>query len=231
MGIKHEILADGIEIYCGDCREILPTLGKVDAVVTDPPYGVQFGYSTYQDEGGIKYMDLISILKGMPLALLQYPEQMMRLVCPVLGAPSEVLAWVYNSNLPRQTRLWGFWDCDVDPKRSKQPAKNPECSKVKNLQVAGYDWREINQVKGNSLEKTDHPCQLPISVARWVLDCLNADTICDPFMGSGTIGLAAIERGREFTGIELDPKYFDVAAKRISKAISQPKSMFAEKSA
>ncbi len=210
-------------LYHGDCLEIIPTLDKVDAVVTDPPYGIGFKYDgEYDDLGGTEYQKLISPLKGLPTALLQYPEEMMRLVCPVLGPPDEVLAWVYGSNLPRQLRLWGFWGCDVDPKRSTQLARNPECSKVKNINVSGYDWREIPQTKNTSKEKTDHPCQLPLRVAVWVLECLNANLVADPFMGSGTTGVACVKAGKRFIGIEREAKYFDIACRRIEETYQQP---------
>lgn len=220
-GFREEVLAEGVRLILGDCREVLPTVRDIVAV-TDPPYGIGFRYENSRDPGGEEYQALIGCLRGIPLALLQYPEEMMRLVVPVFGPPDEVLTWIYNSNLPRQSRLWGFWGCDVDPRRSKQPAKNPEVKKVTNLDVAGYDWRNIPQVKNTSADKTSHPCQLPLQVAAWVLQCLNADTICDPFMGSGTIGVAAIQAGLGFVGIEDEPKYFDIARRRIADALSRP---------
>jgi len=131
-------------LYLGDCCEIMPTLGKVDAVVTDPPYGIGFQYKGYEDSV-IALRTSLEAIKGLPVALLQYPEEMMRTVCPVLGPPDEVMAWMYGSNLPRQFRLWGFWGCDVSPSRSKQRARNPESAKVKSLLVSGYDWREIRR--------------------------------------------------------------------------------------
>jgi len=217
----HRVQIGDCTLYQGDCREILPLLPKVDAVVTDPPYGINFGYSTHNDTEA-NFVDFMNALKGMSVALLQYPEEMMRLVCPVLGAPQEVLTWVYGSNLPRQTRLWGFWNCLVDPKNSKQPCRNPESSKVKNDLVAGYDWREFPQVKNVSVEKTAHPCQVSVDLMLWVFDCLYADIILDPFMGSGTTGVACVKTGRKFIGIELDPDYFDIACKRVREAYAQP---------
>jgi site-specific DNA-methyltransferase (adenine-specific) len=208
-------------LYLGDSREILPVVGSGDVVVTDPPYGISFKYSSYEDSEAA-FLISVAALRGMPLALLQYPEEMMRLVVPVLGAPSETLTWIYGSNLPRQTRMWGFWNCDVDPARSKQLARNPEAAKVKSLIVAGYDWREIQQVKHASADKTAHPCQLPIDVALWVLECVTGETVCDPFMGSGTTGVACVKLGRRFIGIEIDEGYFNIACKRIRDAVAQP---------
>lgn len=210
-------------LYLGDSLNILPSLSPGSVIVTDPPYGIGFKYEGRSDAGGAEYKEMIGHLCGWPLALLQYPEEMFSLVAEVLGPPSEVLAWVYHSNLPRQLRLWGFWNCEVDPRKSMQAAKNPEAAKVANLRVAGYDWREFNQVKNTSADKTGHPCQLPVGVAQWVLECLTAHTIIDPFMGSGTTGVACANLGRKFIGIEIEPKYFDIACRRIEAAYKQPR--------
>jgi hypothetical protein len=155
------------------------------------------------------------------LALLQYPEEMMRLVCPVLGAPQEVLAWCYPSNLARQFRLWGIWNAACDFNAVKQPARNPESSKVKNLFVSSYDWWEQPQVKNVSSEKTPHPCQIPSTSVERVIRLLGVQAFADPFLGSGTAGVAAARLGVDFVGIEKDPEYFDIACKRIEQAQRQ----------
>ena len=219
--IKKHVRIGDCDLYLGDCLEVMPLLGKVDAVVTDPPYGIGFKYSTHKDTEDA-FRGYMSAIKGLPSAILQYPEEMMRLVCPILGAPDNVLTWVYGSNLPRQTRMWGFWGCDVDASRSKQKARNPEVSKVKNDMVAGYNWREFPQVKNVSPEKTNHPCQVSVAVMNWVLECLKAETILDPFMGSGTTLVACAKLGRKGIGIELDPDYFEIACKRVREAYRQP---------
>ena len=77
------------------------------------------------------------------------------------------------------------------------------------------------------MDKT-HPCEKPVAVMEWCLGFLpNAETILDPFMGSGTTGVACVKLGRKFTGIELDPDYFEIACKRIEEAYKQP-DMFVE---
>lgn len=220
--MRKEVIGDAT-LYCGDCLEILPTLGRVDAVVTDPPYGIGFKYTaSYVDRAGDAYRALIEVLRGRPVALLQYPEEMMRMVVPVLGPPDEVLTWIYNSNLARQSRLWGIWGCDVDPRRALQPAKNPTDKRASSL-VGGYDWRHIEQVKNVCEDKSEHPCQLPVDVAQWVITCIKANTILDPFMGSGTTGVAALQLGRKFIGIEIDESYFSIACRRIEEAWRQPR--------
>ena len=219
-------------LYCGDCLEILPTLGKVDAVITDPPYGIGFKYGvSYIDKGGDDYMRLIAMLKGYPLALLQYPEEMMRYCVPVLGAPDECFTWCYNSNNERQSRIWGFWNLIVDWKAVKQPAKNPLDKRIVGAKfddgVRHYDWcSDIQQVKNVSEDKTDHPCQLPVELTERIIRFVNAATVCDPFLGSGTTGVACANLGRRFIGIEIHKPYFDIACERIDNAYRQ-KRLFA----
>jgi site-specific DNA-methyltransferase (adenine-specific) len=207
-------------LYLGDCRDILPTLPD-RPIITDPPYGIGFRLYGSHNDNEAEYAALIAPLRGRKLALLQYPEEMMRLVCPVLGAPDEVLAWCYGSNLPRQFRLWGIWQMACDFKAVKQPARNPEVKKVKNDMVASYDWWEQPQVKNTSAEKTPHPCQIPVSNVERVTRLTGVEGFCDPFLGSGTSGVAAARLGLPFVGIETDPTYFDIACARIEEAQRQ----------
>ena len=219
-------------LYLGDCLDILPTLPKVDAVITDPPYGIGFKYGEeYTDHGGIGYMELIGTLRGYPLALLQYPEEMMRYCVPVLGAPDECFIWCYNSMNERQSRIWGFWNLAVDWRAVKQPAKNPLDNRIVGAKfdegVRHYDWcADIQQVKNISDEKTDHPCQLPTGLTQKVIKFTHANLVVDPFMGSGTTGVACMNLGRKFIGIEIEPKYFAIACERIENAQRQAR-MFA----
>lgn len=226
--MRKEIIGNAT-LYLGDSRDILPGLLKMGAVITDPPYGIGFEYeASYKDKDGVFYQELLAPLKGLPLALLQYPEEMMRLVVPVLGAPDDCLVWCYNSNLPRQSRLWGFWGLRPDWSRVKQFAKNPESKKVTSLLVNSYDWlSDIQQVKNVSEEKTKHPCQLPTLLVERVITLVNPESVVDPFMGSGTTGVASMLTGKQFIGIEIEPKYFDIACERIENAQRQG-NMFEE---
>jgi DNA modification methylase len=209
-------------LYLGDCRDILPTLDEVDAVITDPPYCIGFDYEgDYTDTDEDAYIEMIAMLQQRPTALLQYPEEMMRLIVPSLGPPDEVLAWVYPSNLRRQFRLWGLWSLKADFNAVKQPCRNPDSKKVKNEMVASYDWWEQPQVKNVSAEKTDHPCQIPVTSVERVIRLVGASSVLDPFMGSGTTGVACMNLGRKFIGIEREPKYFEIACQRIEDAQRQ----------
>jgi DNA modification methylase len=149
---------------------------------------------------------------------------MMKYMVPLWGAPNDVAAWVTNSNLPRQTRLWGFWECCPDWFADPQQPKNIVAKVDPAKPVRSYDWFYADLVKGNSLEKSKHPCQLPLEVARKPIALLpDAHTILDPFMGSGTTGVACVNMGRAFIGIERDPDYFDIACRRIAEAYRQPR--------
>lgn len=221
--MRVETIGDAT-LYHGDCREILPTLPKVEAVITDPPYGINFKYDVGEDSETnfiTSIRELNDAIGLTQLALLQYPEEMMRLVVPVLGAPDECLIWCYNSNTARQSRIWGFWRCKPDFSNVKQPAKNPTDARV-NPMVAHYDWlSDIQQIKNVSAEKTGHPCQIPVKMVERVIQFMEAQTILDPFMGSGTTGVACVNLQRKFIGIEISEKYFNMACKRIETAYQQ----------
>ena len=107
----------------------------------------------------------------------------------------------------------------------RQPYKNLNDKRIQKRILEGktgaklYDWWNVNQVKNISKEKTKHPCQMPLEVMKNVIGILPKDVvIVDPFMGSGTTGVACAELGRFFIGFELDEEYFNIAKKRIEEA-------------
>ena len=110
--------------------------------------------------------------------------------------PDKVVSWVYNANLKRQHRHIGFFGVKPDFTKYTQPFK--DVKDKRNLKKISegigarlYDWWEINQVKNVSKEKTAHPCQMPLEVMKRIIGILPPEyTIVDPFMGSGTTGLA-----------------------------------------
>lgn len=217
-------LAKGVSLYRGDCRHYRDLLDTA-FTVTDPPYNIGFKYGSHDD--GMEHADyiaLLEILKHQSCAVLQYPEETMRYVVQALGVPDDCIAWCYNSNLPRQFRLWSFYRRIPDYSAVRQPAKN-NIAKVVSQSVRSYDWfSDIQQVKGNSAEKTDHPCQAPIALFERIIALCAGDgeTIADPFMGSGSCGVAAVRSGRPFVGIEKDPTYFEIAKNRIEAELAKP---------
>lgn len=229
------VKSDNSTLYLGDCLEVMDQLiadgAKVDVVITDPPYNIGFPYSTYADNLPDKeYMELIKAIARFPLVVIQYPEETMRLINPAIGAPDHVGAWCYNSNIPRRFRLINYYGLTPDYDKVKVPYKNQNDRRVRELIESGstgtglYEWfDDIQLVKNVSAEKTEHPCPIPLKLAkRLILLTTNeGDTVLDPFMGGGTLGEAAIELKRKFIGIEIDPDYFEIAAQRIKDAESQ----------
>lgn len=199
----------------------------VNLVATDPPYNIHFKYNEYGDNmSDDEYINMLSNIHGFPTAIIHYPEEMMKYVVPALGIPSEVCAWCYNSNLPKQFRLINFYDVNVDFNRVKQPYKNPNDKRVKKLIENGstgtrsYDWfNDIQIVKNVSKEKTGHPCPVPVALMeRMILLTTNVgDTVMDPFMGSGTTAIACLNTKRNYIGFEIDETYYNIAINRISE--------------
>lgn len=157
-----------------------------------------------------------------PFVVIHYPENIVKLSIALGYAPSKIVSWVYNSNTRRQHRVIAYYKIEPDFSLVKQPYKNPTDKRVAERIKNGskgtnlYDWWNVNQVKNVSKEKTDHPCQMPLEVMEKVVGIIPDDyTIIDPFMGSGTTGVACKKLGRDFIGIELDEKYYNIAKERI----------------
>jgi len=215
-------------LYRGNCLEILPTVPAWTTdvvVVTDPPFNIGFAYGAYHDAlSDGEYEALLAATCRLPSVVIHYPEDMFVVAMALSKTPEKCAAWCYNANTARQWRLVAWFGIQPDFRRVLQPYKNPGDKRIKALLAAGskgrplYDWWNIQQVKNVSSEKTAHPCQMPLEVMRNIVGVTPADTIVDPFMGSGTTGVAAVQLGRKFIGIESDQKYFDIACKRIEDA-------------
>jgi site-specific DNA-methyltransferase (adenine-specific)/modification methylase len=200
-------------LYFGDCREILPTLGKVDAVVTDPPYGIAHiwkggfghGWSKAQDEGVIRNEWDDKPLSGETLDL-------------ILASGKQHIIWGGNYfDLP-PSRGWLVWN---KPERNFTLAEAELAWTNLDTVVRVFDCHRSDQGR-------EHPTQKPLELMKWCIQRLKAATILDPFMGSGTTGVACAKLGRNFIGIEIEPKYFDIACRRVEEACKQP-DMFIEK--
>ena|SRR3990167_5466325 len=217
-----------INIIHGDCIETMATIGHkaFDYVLTDPPYNIDFTYNEYKDNlTEESYVELLSNFQyPKKTIMIHYPEETMQYLIPALGIPEKVMAWCYNSNLPRQFRLINFFNCKPDLNKIKQPFKNPTDKRIheliKNGQIGcrSYDWfSDIQLVKNVSQEKTEHPCPVPVELMkRIILMTTNEnDTIFDPFAGTGTTGIACIETNRNFIGCEINKDYYAAAVKRL----------------
>lgn len=154
---------------------------------------------------------------------IHYPESLHELTLRMGESPKRVVSWVYNSNTGKQHRDIAFYGVSPNFNQVRQPYKNPNDKRIQKRIAEGktgaklYDWWNINQVKNVSKDKTIHPCQMPLEVMENIIGILPENaTIIDPFMGSGTTGVACKNRGHNFIGIELDKDYFDVARNRLS---------------
>jgi DNA modification methylase len=212
-----------VQIYHGDCREILPRFRKA-VVVSDPPYNVGYHYDGYKDSLPVEeYRELLRVCFRPSSVLLHYPMDVCAVSRLLRREPDRCVAWVYNANTRYQWRMIAWFGVEPDFSRVKQPYKNQSDRRVRDLMARGstgtdlYDWWNIEQVKNVSNEKTEHPCQIPVKVMERTLMVTPADTVVDPFMGSGTTLVAAKRLGRKAIGIELNEAYCEVAAKRLAQ--------------
>ena len=210
---RIEQLAEGVTLYLGDCREILPTLGKVDAVVTDPPYGIADVWTKGGQRHGWQNAN-----KQMALRNSWDKEPPTKEFFDSLrAAAAEVVIWGGNYFELPPSRCWFVWN---KPERNFSLAEAELAWTNRDALVRVIDARRSDTGR-------EHPTQKPLEVMRWTIEKLKGKTILDPFMGSGTTGVAAVKLGRKFIGIEIEPKYFDIACRRIQAALDAP-DMFIE---
>lgn len=220
-------------LYLGDCRDILPTLPKVDAVITDPPYSDKTHNNAKSNVGGgsgVKAIDFkaidfkaieelltgcASLCEGWVIANMDW-----RHIAQLEFVPHwfyELVrfgVWVKTNPMPQISadRPANGWDgiAYLYPKGKK-----------KEWLGGGSHGNWIGAVITNG----DHPTGKPVDmVTSWVSRfTVTNQTILDPFMGSGTTGVAAMQLGRKFVGIEIEPKYFAIACERIENAQRQQK--------
>ena len=198
-------------------------------VVSDPPFNIGYHYNQYEDNmDENEYYELLGFLfSNTPSVIIHYPEALYKLAFQMGKFPERVVSWVYNSNTAKQHRDIAFFDVKPNFNAVKQPYKNPNDKRIKQRIAEGktgcklYDWWNINQVKNVSKDKTNHPCQMPLEVMKNIIGILPSDAIIvDPFMGSGTTGVACVELNRQFIGIELNKEYFEIAKNRLEEAVS-----------
>jgi DNA modification methylase len=218
----------GITIYHGDCREILPYIDR-GLMVTDPPYNVGYHYNEYDDaKDADEYWTFLNQVLGMPLVFIHYPENLFPLAKAFHRVPDKIVAWIYHANTPRQWRAVAWFGIAPDLSRDGQAYRNPDDRRVRELIAAGrearlYDWWIHEQVKNVSQEKTEHPCQIPLSLMLRILRVTPFDRpVIDPFCGSGTTLVAARELERHAIGIECSEEYCEAAANRLRQFRQMP---------
>jgi DNA modification methylase len=209
-------------LYLGDCRDILPTLGPVDAVVTDPPYGV-----SYETGMGGKF-------KGVRII----GDESVALRDELLSMLPDVRAVVFGSwKAPKpegtkQTLIWEKGDHVGMGDLSLPWRPNTEEIYIIGNGFAGHRGSSVLRINAPSPnftpdKKRFHPTEKPVALMAALLEKTPGDVVLDPFMGSGTTGVACALTDRAFIGIEREPSYFDIAVRRIEAAYKQPR-LFAE---
>lgn len=206
-----------VQLFCGDCLDILKTLpdGCVDAVVTDPPYGMgklnKFG-SRNKATAATPYKPIIGDDQDFdPTPFLHFP------VVVMFGA---------NWYAPRLPASGGWIVWDKKDGGTSDNFSDGEMAWVKGsnvVRIIHHKWRGMIRASEQN-EPRLHSTQKPVWVMKWIIEQYTKQgaTILDPFMGSGTTGVACVQTGRNFIGIEISKEYYSVAEKRIAEAQMQP---------
>lgn len=204
-------------LYCGDCKLIMPTLGKVDAVVTDPPYGLG-DWNNRGSNGKRPFNSEETQLWDTPIDQCDVDLMMS------VSKHQIIWGWNYFSDLLPRTKQVFIWNKGIRGMHFND-CEMAWCSQFR-------EASRIFDYHPSQAEAKQHQTQKPIALMTWCLKQLppNVEVVLDPFMGSGTTGVACAKLGRRFIGIEIEPKYFDIACRRIEEAYAQP-DLFVERPA
>lgn len=193
-------------LWLGDCRDVLPVLGKVDAIVTDPPYGIGISLNPIRqaheptDWDGLRADDTT--------------------IGNLIAISREQIIWGGNYFYLPPSRGYLVWDKKQPRDFSLAMCEMAWCSRDMNAKM--FSFCVTNYAKL-------HPTQKPVQLMEWCLEFIpDCRLVCDPFMGAGTTGVACVNMGRLFVGIEREPKYFDIACRRISDTLARPRLPFEE---
>lgn len=211
-------------LYLGDCSEIVASLSAVDAVITDPPYGVAGAVNSKTKARGQKngygsFQDSVEYVAAVAVPIISSLVQVCRVVvtpgnkCLTLYPPPDSFGAIYQ---PASVGLqpWGRADAQPILYYGKSPHGGKDLPKFS----CSYVLTEAPEANG-------HPCPKPLNFWTKLVYATSApsETVLDPFMGSGTTGVACANLGRRFIGIEIERKYFDIACERIEAAYAQGK--------
>ena len=218
---KRVVLIGDCIMIEGDCLEVMPQIGKVDAVVTDPPYGIGFDYASYDDtrenlqrliDSAIPQCRAISnrcVVMCGPTQIGLYPQ------ADWVGA----IVWNTTGSFGKygfnQWTPLVFYGADLKGFGSVNGMTKTDVISINGGGSVGFQ---------RAKDETLHTCPKPFGMMKTVINRYTEPeaTTLDPFMGSGTTGVACVKTGRKFIGIELDPDYFDIACKRVREAYAQP---------
>jgi len=210
---RKEIIGD-CTLYQGDCLDLMPGLGEFDAVVTDPPYGLGISGQKQTSCPNPKHNRKHHDEKGWDNQ--RPPREAFDMMS---NASKRLLIWGgnYFADILPPTRQWLVWD------KGQRGLTMSDVELAYTSESAPARALTLNRC-ALAADGTQHPTQKPVALMVWAIKTLpDSLSILDPFMGSGTTGVACVNLGRKFTGIELDPGYFDIACRRIEEAYKQPR--------
>ena len=203
---RKEVIGDA-ELWLGDCRTVLPMLGPVDAVVTDPPYGLSDKWTGGKRDWPLHHGQMQWDAETLPVVI----ELLVALNLPTI-------IWGGHLYPLSPQRGWLLWD----KKQGDSFTSGHAELAWSNLDQPIRAFR-MSQVEAycNPDDTKTHPTQKPIGLMMWCLNFLSGASVLDPFMGSGTTGVACARLGRRFIGIEIHEPYFNIACRRIEQAQRQ----------
>ena len=243
--MPRKVTIGNAELWLGDCLEILPTLPKVNLYFTSPPYNQNL--QAFKPSGMHKesrWVERISSSYYDTMPEDEYQEWQVRVLDACLaqahvdgsifynhkvrwrdGVPIFPISWVLKSKwIPRQEIIWARNGSVTQNARMFPPSEE----RIFWLRNQSWKWvrddpKLMSVWRVNSAADTEHPVAFPLELPTRAIASVSDkdDTVCDPFMGSGTTGVACMNLGRKFIGIEIEPKYFDIACRRIEDAQRQ----------
>jgi DNA modification methylase len=251
---RKEQLADGVTLWMGDCREVMPMIGHVDAVISDPPYE-----AVMQNKWGSLHVDRFAGMDGgakrMGEKITRFQEIGFDAIDEMRGDVARVVCasctgWIVLFCMAEGVRAWRdeieaagakYKRAMVWVKPDAMPQFNGQGPSVGHeMMVSAWCGKGRSSWNGggkpgtfvytkNTLDAV-HPTQKPLPLISELVFLFSdaGDLVCDPFMGSGTTGVACLNLGRSFIGIEHDQGHFDGACRRISDLLKRPRLPFEE---
>lgn len=202
-------------LYLGDCATILPTLEPVDLVCTDPPYGIKAD-AKMAKQGGTQYGKAAAPKKHYAATDWDSQPIEAQVMAMVRNAGRWQIIFGGNYYDCPAASCWLIWD-KVNGDNNFADCELAWTNLPKAVRLIRYMWNGMLREKG--AQRGDHPTQKPLEVMKWCIGhAPHSETVLDPFMGSGTTGVAAIQMGKAFIGIEREERYFEAACRRIREA-------------
>ena len=223
--MRKEVIG-ACELYLGDCREVMERENlSLDVVITDPPYGIELGVGA-DKRSGTGRLSRTEQYASFADTVEHYDEVVVKTVsmCVGLAQRAAVFSTKNIARLPQPDAIGGVYIPSAVGRHSWGFASLVPIAFYGTAPDLQNGSRHTVLRSTELTEKNGHPCPKPLGWMTWLVDLASKpwETVLDPFMGSGTTGVACVRLGRRFVGIEIEPKYFDIACMRIETATKQP---------